>query len=116
MALLGRRLPIRSRVGLYLIEKHEIKHSIDLAVLAEKRGFECVWQGEEYPPFRAARDSLIPLAAIAAVTKSIKLGTGVLHTWTRNVMTLAMSFATLDELSNGRSMLGMVSSGNRWLL
>ena len=56
---------------------------------------------------RAARDSIIPLAAIAAVTKSIKLGTGVLHTWTRNVMTLAMAFATLDELSNGRSMLGI---------
>ena len=94
-------------VGLYLIEKHEIKHSIELAQLAERKGFACVWQGEEYPPFREARDSLIPLAAIAALTKSIRLGTGVLHTWTRNVMTLAMTFATLDELSNGRSMLGI---------
>jgi len=96
-----------SRIGLYLIEKHEIRHSIELAKLAEKCGFEAVWQGEEYPPFREARDSIIPLAAIAAVTTRIKLGTGVLHTWTRNVMTLAMSFATLDELSNGRGMLGI---------
>jgi len=95
------------RIGLYLIEKHGIRESIDLAMLAEKSGFDCVWQGEEYPPFRNARDSLIPLAAIAAVTKSIKLGTGVLHTWTRNVLTLAMTFATLDELSNGRAMLGI---------
>ncbi|MGD0423915.1 MAG: LLM class flavin-dependent oxidoreductase [Candidatus Bathyarchaeia archaeon] len=97
----------RKRVGLYLIEKHEIKHSIELARVAEENGFDCVWQGEEYPPFRDARDSVIPLGAIAAVTKSIKLGTGVLHTWTRNVMTLANTFATLDELSNGRSMLGI---------
>lgn len=97
----------RKRVGLYLIEKHEVKHSIELARLAEKNNFDCVWQGEEYPPFRDTRDSLIPLGAIAAVTKSIKLGTGVLHTWTRNVMTLANTFATLDELSNGRSMLGI---------
>jgi 5,10-methylenetetrahydromethanopterin reductase len=95
------------RIGLYLIEKHDIRRSIENARLAEECGFDCVWQGEEYPPFRDARDSLIPLAAIAAVTKSIKLGTGVLHTWTRNVMTLAMTFVTLDELSNGRGMLGI---------
>jgi 5,10-methylenetetrahydromethanopterin reductase len=95
------------RIGLYLIEKHDVKESLELARLAEKSGFDCVWQGEEYPPFRNARDSLIPLAAIAAVTRSIKLGTGVLHTWTRNVLTLAMTFATLDELSNGRGMLGI---------
>ena len=94
-------------IGLYLIEKHDIRTSIEHARLAEECGFDCVWQGEEYPPFRDARDSLIPLAAIAAVTKSIKLGTGVLHTWTRNVMTLAMTFVTLDELSNGRGMLGI---------
>jgi len=95
------------RVGLYLIEKHEIRESIHYAMLAEENGFESVWQGEEYPPFRNARDSLVPLAAIAAVTKSISLGTGVLHTWTRNVLTLAMTFATLDELSGGRGMLGI---------
>lgn len=95
------------RIGLYLIEKHDIRRSIEHARLAEECGFDCVWQGEEYPPFRDARDSLIPLAAIAAVTESIKLGTGVLHTWTRNVMTLAMTFVTLDELSKGRGMLGI---------
>jgi len=95
------------RIGLYLIEKHEIRESVHFAKLAEESGFESVWQGEEYPPFRNARDSLIPLAAIATVTKSIRLGTGVLHTWTRNVLTLAMTFATLDELSNGQGMLGI---------
>ena len=95
------------RIGLYLIEKHRIRESVHFAMLAEENGFESVWQGEEYPPFRNARDSLIPLAAIATVTKSIRLGTGVLHTWTRNVLTLAMTFATLDELSNGRGMLGI---------
>jgi len=95
------------RVGLYLIEKHDVKESVELAKLAEESGFESVWQGEEYPPFRTARDSLTPLAAIAAVTRSIKLGTGVLHIWTRNVLTLAMTFATLDELSNGRGILGI---------
>jgi len=97
----------KERVGLYLIEKHPMRESLEYARLAERNGFDCVWQGEEYPPFREARDSLIGAAAIAAVTKSIKIGTGVLHTWTRNVMTLAMAFATLDDLSNGRTMLGI---------
>jgi len=97
----------RKRVGLYLIEKHPMRESMEYAKLAENCGFDSIWQGEEYPPFRGARDSLIGAAAIASVTKSIKIGTGVLHTWTRNVMTLAMAFATLDELSSGRMMLGI---------
>jgi hypothetical protein len=50
--------------------------------------------GEEYPPFLTARDSLIPLAANAAVTESIRLCTEVLHTWTQNVLTLAITFAS----------------------
>lgn len=95
------------RIGLYLIEKHHIRESLRLARLAEESGFDCVWEGEEYPPFRVALDSTIAVAAIAAVTKSIKIGAGVLHTWTRNVMTLATAFATLDELSDGRCMLGI---------
>ena len=55
------------RLGIYITEKHGIRHSIELAKLAEKCGFEAVWQGEEYPPFTFARESIIPLAAIAAV-------------------------------------------------
>jgi 5,10-methylenetetrahydromethanopterin reductase len=91
------------RVALYLQDKHRLHDELSLAQYAEKKGFEAVWHAES----RLARDALIPLAAIAAVTTKIKLGTGVINNWTRNVGLTAVSFLTLDELSNGRSMLGI---------
>ncbi len=76
---------------------------MELAKYAELKGFEAVWHAES----RLARDALVPLAAIAAVTEKIKLGTGVINNWTRNVGLTAASFLTLDELSNGRTLLGI---------
>lgn len=91
------------RVALYLQDKHRIREEMRLAQYAERKGFEAVWHAES----RLARDALAPLAAIAAVTDRIKLGTGVINNWTRNVGLTAVSFLTLDELSNGRSLLGI---------
>lgn len=91
------------RVALYLQDKHRIREEMKLAQYAERKGFEAVWHAES----RLARDAFTPLAAIAAVTEKIKLGTGVINNWTRNVGLTAASFLTLDELSNGRSLLGI---------
>jgi 5,10-methylenetetrahydromethanopterin reductase len=91
------------RVALYLQDKHRIREEMQLARYAEQRGFEAIWHAES----RLARDALTPLAAIAAVTEKIKLGTGVINNWTRNVGLTAASFLTLDELSNGRTLLGV---------
>jgi 5,10-methylenetetrahydromethanopterin reductase len=91
------------RVALYLQDKHRIREEMELAQYAEKKGFEAIWHAES----RLARDALTPLAAIAAVTEKIKLGTGVINNWTRNVGLTAASFLTLDELSNGRTLLGV---------
>ena len=92
-----------NRVALYLQDKHRIREEMELAQYAEKKGFEAIWHAES----RLARDALTPLAAIAAVTEKIKLGTGVINNWTRNVALTAASFLTLDELSNGRTLLGV---------
>jgi 5,10-methylenetetrahydromethanopterin reductase len=91
------------RVALYLQDKHRIREEMKLAQYAEEKGFEAVWHAES----RLARDALTPLAAIAAVTEKIKLGTGVINNWTRNVGLTAASFLTLDEFSNGRTLLGI---------
>ena len=91
------------RVALYLQDKHPIREELKLAQYAEKKGFEAVWHAES----RLARDAITPLAAIAAVTERIKLGTGVINNWTRNVALTAVTFLTLDELSNGRSICGI---------
>lgn len=93
----------RGRVALYLQDKHPIRDAMDYVRYAEARGFEAVWQAES----RLVREATIPLAAFAAVTGRIRLGTGVVNVWTRNVGLLAATFSTLDELAPGRVMLGI---------
>lgn|GEM_PF-18288 len=92
-----------NRVALYLQDKHRLREELTLAQYAEKKGFEAVWHAES----RLARDAITPLAAIAAVTEKIKLGTGVINNWTRNVALTAATFLTLDDLSDGRGLLGV---------
>ena len=92
-----------TRVGLYFTHSLPLKDEVRYAKLAEEKGFDCVWQGQS----RYHRDSIVPLTAYAAVTHRIKLGTGVTHALTRNVVALAVEFITLDELSEGRAILGI---------
>ena len=70
------------RIALYLQDKHDIPRSIEFAKYAENKGFESIWQAES----RLARVATIPLAAMAAVTKTIKLGTGVVNNLTRRAV------------------------------
>jgi 5,10-methylenetetrahydromethanopterin reductase len=90
-------------VALYLQDKHRLREELKFAQYAEKNGFEAIWHAES----RLARDAITPLAAIAAVTEKIKLGTGVINNWTRNVGLTAATFLTLDDLSDGRGLLGI---------
>jgi len=90
-------------VALYLQDKHRLREELKFAQYAEKKGFEAIWHAES----RLARDAITPLAAIAVVTEKIKLGTGVINNWTRNVGLTAATFLTLDDLSDGRGLLGI---------
>jgi 5,10-methylenetetrahydromethanopterin reductase len=91
------------RVALYLQDKHPIREGMAYARYAEERGFEAVWQAES----RLVREATVPMAAFAAVTERIKVGSGVVNTWTRNVGLLAATFSTLDDLAPGRVILGL---------
>ncbi|MCL6554720.1 MAG: LLM class flavin-dependent oxidoreductase, partial [Firmicutes bacterium] len=91
------------RVALYLQDKHPIRDGMEYVRYAERRGFEAVWQAES----RLVREATIPLAAFAAVTERIKVGSGVVNLWTRNVGLMAATFVTLDDLAPGRVMLGI---------
>jgi 5,10-methylenetetrahydromethanopterin reductase len=73
------------------------------AQLAEQCGFEAVWQAES----RLVREATVPMAAFAAVTERIAIGSGVVNNWTRNVGLLAATFSTLDDLAPGRIRLGI---------
>jgi 5,10-methylenetetrahydromethanopterin reductase len=92
-----------TRVALYLQDKHPIREGMELAQLAERAGFEAVWQAES----RLVREATVPMAAYAAVTERIGVGSGVVNTWTRNPGLLAATFSTLDDLAPGRVKLGL---------
>jgi 5,10-methylenetetrahydromethanopterin reductase len=91
------------RMALYLQDKHPIREGMEYVRYAEERGFEAVWQAES----RLVREATVPMAAFAASTDRIKVGSGVIPIWTRNVGLLAATFSTLDELAPGRVMLGL---------
>lgn len=92
-----------SRIALYLQDKHPISDGMRYAQLAEQAGFEAVWQAES----RLVREATVPMAAYAAVTERIGIGSGVVNVWTRNVGLLAATFSTLDDLAPGRIKLGL---------
>ncbi len=91
------------RVALYLQDKHDIREGMEYVKYAESRGFEAVWQAES----RLVRDAIVPMAAFAAVTSKIKVGSGVINNWTRNIGLLAATFLTLDDLAPNRVICGI---------
>ena len=84
-------------VALYLQDAHDIREGIELARRAEAAGFDAVWQADS----RLVRDAVVPMAAFAAATERIKIGSGVIDIWTRNAARLASTFSTLDDLAPG---------------
>lgn len=91
------------RVALYLQDAHDLRTGLDYVQYAEQKGFEAVWQAES----RLVRDAIVPMAAYAAVTKRIKVGSGVINNWTRNIGLLAATFLTLDDLAPDRIICGI---------
>ena len=90
-------------VALYLQDAHPIREGIELVRYAEQRGFDAVWQADS----RLVRDAVVPMAAFAASTERIKVGSGVIDCWTRNPARLASTFSTLDDLAPGRIICGL---------
>jgi 5,10-methylenetetrahydromethanopterin reductase len=92
-----------ARVALYLQDSHDLRDGLDYVRYAEKKGFEAVWQAES----RLVRDAIVPMAAYAAVTDRLKVGSGVINNWTRNIGLLAATYLTLDDLAPGRIICGI---------
>jgi 5,10-methylenetetrahydromethanopterin reductase len=92
-----------NRVALYLQDAHDLRDGLDYVKYAEEKGFEAVWQAES----RLVRDAIVPMAAYAAVTEKIKVGSGVINNWTRNIGLLASTFLTLDDLAPNRVICGI---------
>lgn len=91
------------RMALYLQDSHDLRDGLDYVRYAEDKGFEAVWQAES----RLVRDAIVPMAAYAAVTNRLKVGSGVINNWTRNIGLLAATFLTLDDLAPNRIICGI---------
>jgi 5,10-methylenetetrahydromethanopterin reductase len=94
---------MKERFALYLQDAHDLRDGLEYVQYAEKKGFEAVWQAES----RLVRDAIVPMAAYAAVTEKLKVGSGVINNWTRNIGLLASTFLTLDDLAPNRIICGI---------
>ena len=99
------------RVGIALSGRRSAADAVDLAVQAERLGFAEVWLTEDY----FERGAFALAGAVAASTRSLMIGVGVVNPWTRNPMLTAMEAATLAELAPQRSLLGIGASNRRWI-
>jgi 5,10-methylenetetrahydromethanopterin reductase len=88
---------------MYLQDAHSLADAIGFCRYAEEKGFEAVWQAES----RLVRDAVVPMAAYAATTSRLKIGSGVINNWTRNAALIAATFLTLDDLAPDRILLGI---------
>ena len=91
------------KYALYLQDAHDLRDGLDIVRYAEEKGMDSVWQAES----RLVRDAIVPMAAYAAVTERIKIGSAVINNWTRNIGLLASTFLTLDDLAPNRIICGI---------
>ena len=89
-------------IGTFISAGRSLEQAIERVRLAESLGYDST-----YVTHIAGRDSLTVLAAYAAATERIRLGTGVLPIYSRTPAATAQTAATIDELSGGRMVLGV---------
>lgn len=100
-----------ARLGVSFSGTDRICDIVANSKLAEQVGFEVVWWGEDF----FLRDGISPLASIAVNTTRAKLGTGILSPYVHHPATIATTIATLDEVSNGRMILGLGAGVAHWI-
>ncbi|HTY56157.1 MAG TPA: LLM class F420-dependent oxidoreductase [Candidatus Binataceae bacterium] len=91
------------RLGITIpLEGFQNRGLIDLVRRAEALGYTDLWSMESF-----GNDAFSPLAAAAAVTERLRLGTAIVPVFTRPPALTAMSSATVQQISNGRLILGL---------
>ena len=85
---------------------YDRKTYVKAAVLADRLGYDSFWLPEVW-----GYEVFSLLTEIALKTKQIKIGTGIINVFSRSPALIAMQAATLDEISGGRLILGIGTSG-----
>lgn len=100
---LGYLLPTRERI---MEGRPEVAPMLTAAEKAEDLGYDSIWVGDSVLA-RPRHEPISLLAGVAARTKKVELGTAVLLPALRNPVMLAHQVATVDQISEGRLILGV---------
>lgn len=92
-----------NRLGVCFMGTPSVPEMVAIARRAEELGYESAWVAET----RITRDALVPLTAIAAATRDLRVGSAVLNVYTRTPMVMAISALALSELAGDRVVLGL---------
>lgn len=93
--------------GIGLVPQYQPSRLIELANRIENWGFRTIWVADQ----ELYRDCYVNMALYALNTRSIKIGVSVTNPVTRHPAITAEAIATIDELSQGRCILGMGTGG-----
>jgi len=99
------------RFGLRISGHRPASEAIRLAVAAEAAGFHEIWLTEDY----LERGMFSVAGAIAAATSDVTIGLGVVNPFSRHPGVTAMETAALDEIADGRIVLALGGSNERWM-
>lgn len=99
------------RASLRLNNDLEAGQYLDLVVAAEEAGFDQVWISHDL----FLRSAPVMVAAAAGRTRTIKLGIGIFNPYSASPVEIAMHAATLQELSQGRFLLGLGAGAEEFL-
>jgi len=106
---LGYLLPTREQI---MEGRPETGPMLELATRAEAMGFDSIWVGDSLLA-RPRHEPLTLLAGVAGRVPRVKIGTAVLLPALRNPVLLAHQVATLDQVSEGRLILGVGIAADR---
>jgi 5,10-methylenetetrahydromethanopterin reductase len=98
-------------LGLAMTGVFPVREAVEMAIATEKAGLGSLWFAEDY----FFRGGMPYMAATAMATERVRIGLGVVNPYSRHPALTAMEFATLDEMSNKRTIFGLGSGVPYWM-
>jgi 5,10-methylenetetrahydromethanopterin reductase len=107
-------MSIPFNIGVLQLSMEPVRETVAMAKASEDAGFDAFWIAEAYPWWRKhsfeARSSTAVLAVIAAETRRIQLGWGIISPYTRHPVQIAMEARVMQDLAGDRFLLGLGAS------
>ncbi|HXW91596.1 MAG TPA: LLM class flavin-dependent oxidoreductase [Terriglobales bacterium] len=107
-------MSVSFNLGVLQLSMEPVRETVAMAKACEQAGFDAFWVAEAYPWWRKhsfeARSSTAILAVIAAATRRLQLGWGIISPYSRHPVQIAMEARVMQELAADRFLLGLGAS------